>query len=268
LPSGGCSVATVQCLISADAGLNGRRARETIGQAADRGARLVHFPEAALSGYPKAQIKRWQDVDWALLANKTGLVAEAARRHGVWVVIGCNRRPDPVARPFNSLLVISDRGELVTRYDKRLCSHTEITDWYAAGHAPTVFDVDSVRFGCALCIEVCFPELFAEYEGLGVDCMLLSSYSADPIHGVMARAHAATNCYWLSLAVPEPCSQGLTSAFFGPDGHVVASLVQGEAGLRVSGIELGDARYEIALKRARPWRVAARSGAIYGAGPR
>ena len=47
-----------------------------------------------------------------------------------------------------------------------------------------------------------FPHLFAEYERLGADCILLSMCSADPRHSLMARAHAATNCYWIGLSSP------------------------------------------------------------------
>ena len=45
------------------------------------------------------------------------------------------------------------------------------------------FDVDRIRFGCVLCIEACFPPLFAEYERMQVDCVLLSSYPRHPFMG-------------------------------------------------------------------------------------
>ena len=193
---------------------------------------------------------------------RVAAVAALAAALGVWVAIGCNRRSDAAGRPFNSLLVISDRGELHTTYDKRFCSHTEITSWYAPGTAPVTFDVDGVRFGCALCIEICFPELFAEYERLGVDCMLVSSYSEDPIYGVLARAHAATNCYWLSLAIPAQCSDALSSSLIGPDGHVIAACGPGAGGI-VHALDPAEPRFEDALNRARPWRARARNGEIY-----
>ncbi len=305
-------IATVQCRVSGDVRRNGRLARNAISRAAQAGARLVHFPEAALSGYVKSQITSWDAVDWAALADEAGRTADLAGRLGVWVVIGCNRKPAPPepappgpappgpardgqgardGRPCNSLYVVSDRGAVVAHYDKRFCSHTEITSWYAPGTAPVVFDVDGVRFGCALCIEVCFPEVFAEYERRGVDCVLLSSYSDDPIHGLMARAHAATNCFWVSLAVAAQCSgqgvsghggsghgvggqgggapsdrRGLASALVGPDGRILAACGAGEAGFRITRLDPAAARFETALKRARPWRAQARLGEIYGHG--
>jgi predicted amidohydrolase len=43
------------------------------------------------------------------------------------VVLGSAHPLTPPHRPHNSLYVISDKGQLVDRYDKRFCSNTEIT---------------------------------------------------------------------------------------------------------------------------------------------
>ena len=226
-------------------------------------ARVVHFPEAALSGYPKSQITDWRDADWPGIAEELAAIADAAARLGVWVVVGCNHRLAPPSWPQNSLYVISDQGAITARYSKRFCSHTEVTSWYTPGVDPVTFEVDGIRFGCALCIEVCFPELFAEYERLRVDCVLLAAYSRDPAHGLMARAHAATNCCWVSLAVPAQCSGGLPSMLVGPDGKVIAEGAADRADLVLGTIDPDAPEFEIALRHARPWRARARTLEIY-----
>ena len=81
----------------------------------------------------------------------------------------------PPHRPHNSLYVVSDRGELVTRYDERLLSNTKISFMYSPGKIPVTFEVDGVRFGCALGMEAHYPEIFIEYERLDVDCVLFST---------------------------------------------------------------------------------------------
>ena len=231
--------------------------------AAATGARLVHFAEAALSGYVGAEIGSWSEVDWPGLKDELAETAELAARLGIWVVLGANHRLRAPRWPQNSLYVISDTGVLAGRYSKRMCSNTEVTYWYTPGVQPLVFDVDGIRFGCALCIEVVFPRIFAEYERLGVSCMLVSCYSKDPIHGVMARAHAATNCTWLSISTPVACSETLPSVVYGPDGHPVAECAPGRAGMALHTIDPASARYHVPLRLARPWRARALSGEIY-----
>lgn len=251
------ALATVQADIVADVRTNGAHLREMMRQAATAGARLVHCPEGALSGYVKSQITDWSQADWPALAEELEETAALAARLGVFVALGCNHSL-PGQRPQNRVHVISDHGEVVASYAKRFCSHTEITDWYTPGDTPVTFTVDGVTFGCAICIEVCFPELFAQYERLGVDAMLLSSYAPFAAHGVMAAAHAATNCYWLSLANPAACSPILAATMFGPDGQPTARCAPGAAGMVISRIDRDDPRYHVPLQMARPWRKKAK----------
>ena len=75
----------------------------------------------------------------------------------------------PPLRPHNSMYVISNRGELVTRYDERLLSATKLSFMYTAGSGPVTFEAGGLRYGCAMGIEVHFTEVFAEYERLDVD---------------------------------------------------------------------------------------------------
>ena len=49
---------------------------------------------------------------------------------------------------------------------------------YAPGATTVTFDVDGVRFGCLLGMEVHYPELFAAYEQQGVDCVLFATTGA------------------------------------------------------------------------------------------
>lgn len=253
-------LATVQSVIGADVRQNGRHIRDALTRAAAAGARVVHFPECALSGYAGFQVADWGAVDWPAQAGELDAIAALARRLGIWVVLGVNHRLRAPKWPQNCLHVISDQGVIAGRYAKRRCSNTELTYWYTPGRQPLVFDVDGVRFGCALCIEVVFPPIFAEYERLGVACMLLSSYSYDPVHGVMARAHAATNCFWVSMATPVACSRTLPATLFGPDGHAVDSCAPGVPAMLLQTIDTGAQRYRVALNVARPWRARARSG--------
>jgi predicted amidohydrolase len=257
-------IAAAQCLVTPDIRANGRHIRDLIHHAHEAGARLAHFPECAISGYTKSQIRDWGTIDWGALREELEETAGLCRSLGIWAVIGCAHRLTPPSRPHNSLYVISDGGELVGRYDKRRCSNTEITDWFSPGFEPFAFEVDGYSFGCSLCIEIQFPELFMEYERLGADAILFSSYSKDQIYGTIARSHAAMNCMWLSFSVPAQCSQAVPASVIGPNGQYVAQCDRdGKAGFCTVTLDRSVPEFEIALKRARPWRRRARTGSIY-----
>jgi predicted amidohydrolase len=57
------TIATAQSFISKDVRENGLEIRRLMGLAHQAGARLIHFPEGAMSGYVKSQIKSWGEVD-------------------------------------------------------------------------------------------------------------------------------------------------------------------------------------------------------------
>lgn len=254
-------IATLQAEIVPDVRRNGAHIRAAMREAASGGARLLQTPECALSGYVKSQIHDWSEADWPALAEERAAIQALAAELRLWVALGCNH-PLPGQRPQNRLHIIADDGELVASYAKRYCSHTEVTDWYTPGTEPVVFAIDGWRFGCAICIEVCFPELFAEYEGLGVDAMLLSSYAPFAAHGAMARAHAATNCYWLSLSNPAECSPILPATVFGPDGETLRIAAPGAPHLLLTTLDRDNPAFDVPLTKARPWRAKARK--IYG----
>lgn len=256
-------IATVQSYISADVRENGREVRKLMQQAWAEGATLVHFPEGALSGYAKKQIKSWHEVEWDLLTHELQMVASLAGDLGLWTVVGSNHRLTAPHRPHNSLYIISAQGKVVTRYDKQFCSNTEITDWYSPGHEDCVFEVAGWRFGCALCIEIQFPELFLRYAAVDVDCILFSSYSESAMFGTQAQGYAAAHNYWISISVPSQTSHALSSRLIAPSGEI-----QGAAEAMISTVVLeqldADApAWQIPLKHAKPWRAAAREGTIY-----
>jgi predicted amidohydrolase len=256
-------IAVAQSQIAADVRENGREIRELMRRARSGGAALVQFPEGAMSGCSKAQIKGWDWVEWDALVDELQATADLARELGLWVVVGCSHRLTPPHWPHNSLYVISDRGELATRYDKRFLSHTEVTGWHTPGRDPCVFEVDGWRFGCALCIEIHFPEMFQQYAEQGADCVLFSGYADDALFGIQAQGYAASHSYWVSVSTPTQMSRGLSSRLIAPTGEVQAVATPSESGIVVALLDEDCTRWEIALHRAKPWRVKARDGSIY-----
>lgn len=257
-------VATAQLPISADVRTNGSRIRALMREAAAEGARLVQFPEGALSGYATHQVHDWAGVDWSVVRDEVGAVARLAAELRVWVVLGSAHPLTPPHRPHNSLYVVSDTGRVVARYDKRMCSATETNRFYSPGTAPVVFDVDGFRFGCLICIEVNFPGLFLEYDRLGVDCVLLSAYplATDELFRTKSLAHAAIHNVWLGLSTPTESARHTPCSFIAPDGRAVSTVADPE-GIAFGDLCRDDPALEVALHRARPWRAAAANGAFH-----
>jgi len=258
-------LATVQSRITKSLIDNRNEIEQLLRRSADAGATIVHFPEGALSGQAKSEITSWNNYNWNRLNTQLKDIGQLCSELNIWAVIGSAHFESDGEHPFNSLYVFNSSGELTTRYDKRYCSHTEITDWYRAGKSAVTIDVDGIKFGLALCIEIQFPELFQEYERLDVDCVLLSAYSDRPMFGIQSQGHAACNNYWVSLSVPSHCSHRQTSCLIGPDGNIIDACENNISDIIVNEIDPQSPEWEIPCQKARPWRRIARTGKIYNA---
>jgi predicted amidohydrolase len=255
-------IAIAQLPITANARQNGSQVRAIMREAAAGHARLVQFPEGMLSGYAKNPIQDWSEVNWEIVREELAQVMALAAELRIWVVLGSAHPLTPPHRPHNSLYIISDQGKLVNRYDKRMCSHTETTRFYTPGLEPVVFDVDDFRFGCIICVEINFPTLFIEYAKLGMDCLLLSSYSSDSIFYLKARAHAAIHNCWIALSTPSESNDLMMSGLIGPDGEACNRMTIPE-GLVIDDMDRDAPELDIALNKARPWRASANSGEFH-----
>jgi predicted amidohydrolase len=204
----------------------------------------------------------WSEVDWPLVRSELKKIMALAAKLKLWVVLGSAHELTPPHWPHNSLYIISSEGKLANRYDKRIVSHTEVTRFYTAGSEPVIFDVDGYRFGCMICIEVNFPQLFIEYGDLGIDCLLLSAYPEAEMFHLKTRAHAAVHCYWIGLSTPAETAHLMNAGLIGPDGEVVNAIKQKE-GIVFANLEREAPQFDIALHKAKPWRASVAADPAY-----
>ncbi|WP_245236793.1 carbon-nitrogen hydrolase family protein [Streptomyces sviceus] len=248
---------------------SGREVRALMREASARGARIGHFPEGAIC-FPSKLVMSvdgpdavgpadWSRCQWPVLQAELAAIAELAGRLRLWTVIASVHRLTDPNRPHNSLYVISDRGEIVTRYDERLLSKTKVSYMYSPGVSPVTFEVDGVRFGCLLGMEIHYPELFAEYEKLDVDCVLFSTSGTPGNTAAQAQGHATVNSYWVSLSVPaqHPTPSGIVA----PNGDWLARCpADGSPSVAVVNLDDRSEAAADAVTYGRPWRREARAG--------
>jgi len=259
----------------ADAGAlreSGAQIRSLMRDAHASGATLAQFPEGAVV-YPGKRVVSsagpavlaeadWTRADWHVMRTEAEAIARLAAQLELWTVFGSLHPLTPPRRPHNSLYVVAPDGAVVTRYDKRFLSNTEVSWMYTPGTEPVVFEAGGLRFGCALCIEVHFPELFADYERLDADCVLVSVMVDDPVRPVIAQAYAALHNYWVGYSTPAQYSRSAPAGIVAPGGRWIARCpANGQPAIILADLDSGlDPDIDGAVRFARPWRRVARDG--------
>jgi nitrilase len=156
---------------------------ELLGEAADRDARLVVFPETFVSLYPSgawaSQASTWASACdelwermWASSVDVDGPLVDrlvkACAERGVYLAIGINERED--TRPgslYNTLLVIGADGVLHRHRKLMPTMHERVFHGVGAGNDLGVTDLPGVaRVGGLICWENRMPlARWAIYEG-------------------------------------------------------------------------------------------------------
>lgn len=259
-------VGAAQFPVGGDPAANADEVCSLMDAARDGGARLVVFPESALSGYTPAEFPDLAIFDWEALDRATERVREAAASAGLWVVLGTIARSGDPDRPHNSALVLAPDGSVQGRYDKRLLARSELAH-FQPGSSPFLFEVDGYRCGVAICHEWRYPEVYREYARLGADvvlhCWYDGAYESEAWEregkGLMevipatARAHAVCNHLWVVGSNTSKARSAFAPFVVRPDGGVEAAGVRERAGMVIAdlspraGITDGSAHHRLRL---------------------
>ncbi len=79
-------------------------------------------------------------------------------------------------KPQNVMLVCSPEGEVLAEYAKmHLFSPGGEDAAFSVGAEPVCFEYGGIKFGCAVCFDLRFPELFREYLKMGAHCVIVQA---------------------------------------------------------------------------------------------
>ena len=228
-------LATCQFEIEKEVAKNLRGVTRQMKLAKSKGAQLVHFSEACLSGYLGSELKSVAELDWGAVSQAMREIMSLAGKLRLWVVVGCNRRLSGKHKPHNSLYVIDDGGRLVNRYDKMFCTgdcdDSGDLRHYSPGQAFVTFRVQQVTCGLLICHDFRYPELFREYKRRGVQLMLVSFHNA----GGDLQTYRNYNT-WVTTTIQAAAASNYyaVSANNGTRRHAWPSFVVNAQGMTVS----------------------------------
>jgi formamidase len=156
----------------------------------------------------------------------TEQLGELARETGLWLVPGSVYERGERDTVYNTAVVLSPTGELVTRYRK--CFPWQPYETTTPGTELVTFDLplpdgDSTRVGLAICYDGAFPEVFRQLAWSGAEVVLqptLTPTRDRELEILFARTNAATNQVFV-VSVNAGNAHGVgESLIVDPEGHV------------------------------------------------
>jgi len=247
-------------------------------EAAGNDARLVAFPETWIPGYPawifgaagwddpraKKAFRRLHGNSVEVPSPETEALCRVARACETVLVVGMTERDGGTL--YNSLLYVSDRGELLGVHRKLMPTHAERIVWgLGDGSTLHVFDTSVGRVGGLACWEHWMPlARFAMHaKGEQIHIAAWPEVGNPELHRFASRHYAFEGrCFSLCVigatlradAIPDdfevPEAMGASddfeaaagspgTAIFAPDGSVVAEAPAGEETIVYADLDLG-----------------------------
>jgi predicted amidohydrolase len=132
------------------------RCLELVQTAAGAGARLIVFPECALTGYVFSSLEEALPVCEPIPGPGTAKLADACRRLGVYVAIGLLELDNEAC--YNAAVLLGPEG-LLSRYRKLHLPYLGIDRFVRRGELPPdVCETGMGRIGIGICYDAMFPE--------------------------------------------------------------------------------------------------------------
>lgn len=196
------------------------KAAALVGEAANLGAKLILFPEAFIPGYPAWIWRLRPGGDWGLseklhkrlYSNAVDLESDeldpliaAAVACKVTVVCGINERDGEASRStlYNSVVTISDNGEISNHHRKLMPTNPERMTWgMGDGRGLKVIDTPVGRIGTLICWENFMPLARYALYAQGVELYLAPTYDCgEGWLGTMQHIAREGGCWVLCCGV-------------------------------------------------------------------
>jgi len=191
-----------------------RKVQSLVAEAARQGARLVLFPEAFVSAYPRGldfgavvgsrsdagreQFRRYWESSVDVPGSAVEALARTAKRGGVYLVIGVIERDRGTL--YCTVLFFSPKGEYLGKHRKVMPTASERLVWgFGDGSTMPVFDTALGRIGAVICWENYLPLMRAAMYAKGIE--LYCAPTADPRDSwIASMRHIAVEgrCFVLS----------------------------------------------------------------------
>lgn len=171
--------------------------KRILGEASERGANIVCFPETFNQMHGSTDH----------IAEQIALIC---REYGLWVVFGTAMSDNYGLR--NSAIIISNKGETAGIYHKQHLLGGE-KDWgIVAGKSPVILETEFGRLGIMICYDIFSSKVVSQYEDKGVQIILCPSNMVVPIPDFRDRQREIVTSLATAISTQLNCFFGIAMA--------------------------------------------------------
>ena len=198
------------------------------------GLDLIIFPEYSCQGFHPL---KWKELTTTIPGPETEIWSQACRENKVWGIFSITGEQNPSGNPWNSLIMINDKGEIVMKY-RKIFPWVPMEPWSAGHETVVATGPKGIRIGATICYDGNIPEIVRDTVMKGAELVVRIQgymYPAKEQQRMISQVRAWENLAY--FAVSNMAGRDLVYSYFGHsnivnfDGTILAecSTTPGEA---------------------------------------